>query len=68
MTAKILTQQAVRAERFARFTLDEMAFEGLMALAKEYRAKAEALSARTAGPSTGPIQPVWCLEFNTPCA
>jgi len=24
MTAEILTQQAVRAERFARFTLDEM--------------------------------------------
>ena len=41
MTAEILTQQAVRAERFARFTLDKMAFEGLMALAKEYRAKAE---------------------------
>jgi hypothetical protein len=51
MTAEILTQQAARAERLARFTLDEMAFEALMALAKEYRAKAEALSTRTASPS-----------------
>jgi hypothetical protein len=54
MTAEILTQQAARAERLARGTLDQMAFEGLMALVKEYRAKAEAQSARAAGPSTGP--------------
>jgi hypothetical protein len=52
MTAEILTQQAARAERLARATLDKMAFEGLMALAKEYRAKAEELSARTADRST----------------
>jgi hypothetical protein len=58
MTAEILTQQAVRAERLARGTLDQMAFEGLMALAKEYRAKAEALSARAAGPSSDPAPSV----------
>jgi hypothetical protein len=58
MTAEILTQQAARAERLARFTLDAMAFEGLMALAKEYRAKAEALSIPATGPSSDPAPSV----------
>jgi hypothetical protein len=57
MTAEILTQQAARAERLARGTLDQMTFEGLMALAKEYRAKAEALSAPPASLSADPTQP-----------
>jgi hypothetical protein len=57
MTAEILTQQAARAERLARGTLDKMAFESLMALAKEYRAKAEEISAHPADPSDRPTQP-----------
>jgi hypothetical protein len=56
MTAEILNQQAARAERLARDILDKMAFEGLMALAKEYRAKAEELSAHPADLPARPTQ------------
>jgi hypothetical protein len=58
MTAEILTQQAARAERLARGTLDQMAFEALMALAREYRVKAEELSAHPADLAASPSQPV----------
>jgi hypothetical protein len=61
MTVEILTQQAARAERLARCMLDQMTFDGLMALAREYRAKAEALSAEPVdvvlSPTIQPSQP-----------
>jgi len=44
MTIEHLREQAIRAERLAKSVLDKMASDGLMALAREYRDRARALS------------------------
>jgi hypothetical protein len=46
MTIEHLREQAIRAERLAKSVLDKMAFYGLMALASEYRERAEELDRR----------------------